>query len=269
MTATFTLQIDSKKGMDTRLFFPGLQAIQPDAANILGNLGAYFFVSGGQDYYIAAAGTFTHPTVYSQDLAGYVQSMTLRHAVDKPLLMDISISLDSASDGNNGAPINSFMSLTPDSLLNPTASTTAVQFNVLGGAGDDKIFGSDYNDFLSGARGRDRLTGYGGEDTFFFANAGSKDRDVVVDFTHNVDRIRLDDTIFVELQDEKLSKAFHDITGKGMKSEQMDDRLLYDRASGTLYYDHDGAKRHGDAPQVIAVFDNHAHIGTGDFDLSF
>jgi Ca2+-binding RTX toxin-like protein len=269
MTARFTLQIKDAKGADTRLFFPGLHAIQPDTASILGNLGSYFYASSGRNFDLAGSGTFGHPAAYGNDLTGYVNGMTLSHGAYKPVLMQLSIVLDDASDGDGGAPINSFMQLTPDSLLNPTAAMTDVRFNVLGGAGNDKIFGSDYGDFLSGKGGRDLLTGYGGADTFFFAGAGKGDRDHVADFKHKLDTVQIDDTVFTGLANESLSKAFHDITKGGMKSEQADDRLLYDRGNGLLYYDYDGNKAHGAKPEVIAVFDNHPHLGVGDFDVSF
>lgn len=62
-----------------------------------------------------------------------------------------------------------------------------------GGQGNDSISGGAGNDILSGDLGGDRLTGGSGSDIFVFSGAGSSvaSPDVIVDFTHDVDRISL------------------------------------------------------------------------------
>ncbi|MDZ4094340.1 MAG: M10 family metallopeptidase [Paracoccaceae bacterium] len=57
---------------------------------------------------------------------------------------------------------------------------------LLGGAGNDRLNGGTGNDMLNGGAGSDMLLGGGGADTFRFDGG----RDVVLDFTDDVDEIR-------------------------------------------------------------------------------
>ena len=63
---------------------------------------------------------------------------------------------------------------------------------ISGGAGNDRIEGLGGNDTLSGGLGNDHLTGGEGADTFIFGSG----QDTIMDFTHGVDRIALDATLW-------------------------------------------------------------------------
>jgi len=114
--------------------------------------------------------------------------------------------------------------------------------NILKGLGArDTLTGNAGNDTLDGGAGNDTLIGGAGSDTFVFANALTANRDTVRDFAPGVDKLRLDDDIFTALTPGALSAdAF--VKGSGVTSAQdASDRIVYDTATGALYYDADGA----------------------------
>jgi trimeric autotransporter adhesin len=117
-----------------------------------------------------------------------------------------------------------------DSLISVGAFDT-----IDGGAGDDTI---------SGSREGARLTGGAGADSFLFG--GQSDWagfDTIPDFASGQDRIRLDARTMPELgASGPLSSndpRFHAAAG-ATSGHDADDRLVYDTASGMLYFDPDG-----------------------------
>ncbi len=113
--------------------------------------------------------------------------------------------------------------------------------NVLKGlGGHDRLDGGGGGDRLYGGTGNDTLKGGAGADRFYFDTALHK--------TNNVDQIldfvRADDTIFLDRD------VFTGITASGTLSAgafrlgtaaaDSSDRILYDQATGRIYYDADG-----------------------------
>ncbi|NIX77127.1 calcium-binding protein [Microvirga terricola] len=119
---------------------------------------------------------------------------------------------------------------------------------VFGGAGNDKLYGDAGNDSLDGGgdndtlyggAGNDLLTGGVGKDIFVFNTALNKTTNVdkIIDFSHADDTIWLSKGIFKGAGTGALqSKFFY----KGTKAHDVDDRIIYDKATGALYYDPDG-----------------------------
>ena len=82
------------------------------------------------------------------------------------------------------------------------------------------------------------LTGGGGADKFAFSSALTLGADTIADFNVSDVPITLDDAIFRGLALGSLaSGAF----ATGTAASQADDRIIYDPASGKLYFDEDGA----------------------------
>ena len=100
------------------------------------------------------------------------------------------------------------------------------------------VNGNIGNNTLNGGLGGDILTGYGGADTFAFTTAlGSGNVDFVVDFQTGIDKIALEDSIFTTLPPGALAAgAFR----SGSAAGDADDRIIYDPATGALFYDADG-----------------------------
>lgn len=109
-----------------------------------------------------------------------------------------------------------------------------------GGAKNDVLSGGFGNDRLIGGTGNDTLEGGKGADTFVFdAKLNSnKNVDSVVDLT-SADFIELDRSVFKEfLSPGDLSKKQFVL---GTAAQDSDDMIIYDRSTGSLFYDPDGS----------------------------
>jgi VCBS repeat-containing protein len=121
---------------------------------------------------------------------------------------------------------------------------------VVGNAGANRI---------DGGAGNDLLAGLGGADMFAFTTGlGAANIDLIVDFAGGTDTIALDDAMFAGLAAGPLAAGAF---AAGAAAADADDRIVYDGATGALYYDADGngaaaavhfATLHG-APAVNAV----------------
>jgi serralysin len=114
--------------------------------------------------------------------------------------------------------------------------TGNIKNNVLNGAAGD--------DTISGDAGTDALYGGSGADAFVFdTTLGAANIDTIYDFEAGVERIWLDDDIFGQfsaaLSSSLDSGSFH--AAAGAVAQDADDRILYDSATGALYYDADGS----------------------------
>jgi Ca2+-binding RTX toxin-like protein len=106
-------------------------------------------------------------------------------------------------------------------------------------AGVDRLRGGAGADTLDGGLGHDVLTGGASQDAFQFASALSKPRnmDTVSDFSVRDDTILLDNQVFATLAEGRLTNAAFHI---GAAAGDGSDRIVYDAATGALYYDADG-----------------------------
>ncbi|EGF90072.1 hemolysin-type calcium-binding repeat 2 copies family protein [Asticcacaulis biprosthecium C19] len=101
---------------------------------------------------------------------------------------------------------------------------------MVGGAGDNNLTGRSGNDLLTGGAGRDRFV-------FDSALSATKNLDTVTDFKTRWDQIVLDHLVFTALDvGVGTEKAFV----AGTSATSLDHRIIYDSASGALYYDADG-----------------------------
>ncbi|WP_162299161.1 calcium-binding protein [Microvirga ossetica] len=132
---------------------------------------------------------------------------------------------------------------------NPLVRTgTAKAETVTGESGNDRLFGLSGNDQLSGQIGNDTLTGGTGNDTLFGGDGkdvfvfdqkpAASNRDAVADFLPVDDVVHLSKKVFSKLSKGTLSsKAF--LIGDHFKDK--DDRVLYLKKAGALFYDPDGS----------------------------
>jgi serralysin len=141
--------------------------------------------------------------------------------------------------------------------------------NVLrGGGGADTLLGGAGNDTLHGGSGTDRLSGGVGQDVFVFESKadGSRNVDRLEDFNATDDSIRLDDKIYTELGSGNASRptAFKsDMFVKAAKAQDAEDRIVYNKQTGALFYDADGSG--GSAQVRIATLGKHLKLGHQDF----
>ncbi|MBF9198189.1 cadherin domain-containing protein [Microvirga terrestris] len=133
--------------------------------------------------------------------------------------------------------------------VNPERTSGSASNDMIkGGAGKDTIGGGLGDDKLFGALGNDVLTGGKGKDIFVFDTKTNKKTNVdkIGDFSVKDDSIWLDNAVFTkvgkgtELKPGKLAK---DLFWTGKTAHDSSDRIVYDKATGALYYDQDGTGR--------------------------
>lgn len=135
---------------------------------------------------------------------------------------------------------------------------------LFGGKGSDDLRGGDGGDELSGGKGNDILRGGDNADQFIFDKKLDADSNVdkIKDFTHNVDKIVLDNDIFKKLGLTVDNNEFR--MGKNAKDD--DDYLLYHKKTGKLYYDKNGDDAGGKT--LFATLDKGLTLSAFDFDMT-
>jgi Ca2+-binding RTX toxin-like protein len=94
---------------------------------------------------------------------------------------------------------------------------------------------------ISGNSSDNMLTGGAGGDRFVFAQAaGAGGVDEITDFAAGEDAIELAYAFFAELAGPETLLASEFVANTGAVADSADQRILYDTASGALYYDADG-----------------------------
>jgi Ca2+-binding RTX toxin-like protein len=133
---------------------------------------------------------------------------------------------------------------------------------LIGGAGADRLDGGAGDDRLTGGDGKDVLVGGLGRDTFVFAAAPAEgEADVVRDFASADDTFQIRRAIFAEIgrTGRSAADAFH----LGTRAADAEDRIIYHKATGMLFYDPDGTG--AEAQVAIAVLSNKAALVLSDF----
>ena len=111
---------------------------------------------------------------------------------------------------------------------------------LVGKAGDDRLDGGGGDDSLYGGAGTDSLTGGDGADGFYFdAPLSIAGVDAISDFAVADDTIFLDRSVFAAFAADGAvdGGAF----AHGTAAAEADDRILYDKATGRIFYDADGS----------------------------
>jgi Ca2+-binding RTX toxin-like protein len=139
------------------------------------------------------------------------------------------------------------------------ASADALHFT--GNELANEISGNAGANLIDGGAGADILTGLGGSDAFEFSTAlGGGNVDSIADFQPGTDHIYLDHSVFSGLATGALAAgAFQ----TGATATEADDRVVYDSATGALYFDADGSGA-GAAVQFAHVSDG-LSLAAGDF----
>jgi Ca2+-binding RTX toxin-like protein len=126
--------------------------------------------------------------------------------------------------------------------------------NVIEGTGGDER--------LNGAAGIDTLVGFGGRDSFVFNVAvRASNRDKIADFFAPEDTILLDNAVFRDLGKAGALRA--SAFKLGTKATDEDDRIIYNRKTGAVFYDADGEG--GAAAILFAQIATKAALTAADF----
>jgi Ca2+-binding RTX toxin-like protein len=131
-----------------------------------------------------------------------------------------------------------------------------------GSAGADVLKGGGGNDSLHGGFGNDILTGGDGDDVFIFSTPPVKSNgyDTITDFMAGQDKIQLDTSMFKAFAGQE-SIALEDFIS-GNSTAHTNENLIYNKATGALYYDDDGSGSH--VAVQIALLANHANLQASD-----
>jgi Ca2+-binding RTX toxin-like protein len=127
--------------------------------------------------------------------------------------------------------------------INGTGNDVA---NVLfGNSGDNMLSGMDGDDTIDGGKGMDNLSGGTGSDAFVFSTALSNGNvDFIDGFNVAQDSIWLDRDIFEKLNCGCSANPM-ELKGKfftiGTQAQDKNDYVIYDDATGKLFYDADGS----------------------------
>ncbi len=141
--------------------------------------------------------------------------------------------------------------------------------NLVGGLMDDFFIGDEGANRLNGAMGADTLLGAGGADIFMFTYApgatsvwGGPNVDLILDFHSGEDIIELSSAAFPGLAAGGIPTGAFAL---GTVAADADDRIVYDQASGHLWFDPDGAG--GQAALLFATLGETSHpaIAATDF----
>jgi serralysin len=185
-------------------------------------------------------------------------------------IYDISDGRETIVEGFNGGSDAAYVST--NYALNAGAQVeTLSTYWQYGNAGYD-ISGNDFgqtiigdfgSNILDGKGAADTLVGLGGADTFAFTTAlGSGNVDTIQDFEGGIDTIALDDAIFTTLAPGDLDpEAF----ATGTAATEADDRIIYDPATGNLFYDADGSG--AGAAVLFAHLNNAPTVQATDFSV--
>jgi phospholipase/lecithinase/hemolysin len=125
-------------------------------------------------------------------------------------------------------------------VLRTTNDRGTAAINLTGNEFEQQVIGNRGANKIDGKGGNDVLTGGAGKDTFLFTTAldGADNVDTIKDFRPVDDTISLSHLAFQGLAAGNLPAGAFALS---TSAPQADDRIIYDKATGFLYFDQDGS----------------------------
>ena len=141
-------------------------------------------------------------------------------------------------------------------------ATTAI--NLTGNELSNYVTGNAGANTINGGAGSDYLEGRGGADSFAFTTTLAPGNvDQIADFLSGTDRIALDDAIFAGIGTPGSFNASAFFAGAA--AHDSDDRIIYNQATGQLFYDADGSG--SGAAVLFAVIIGSPGLTANDFSV--
>jgi Ca2+-binding RTX toxin-like protein len=138
---------------------------------------------------------------------------------------------------------------------------------LFGGAGTDTLLGNAGNDTLSGGAGADTLTGGTGADRYVFDSALDGTVDSITDFNDGQagEVIALSRAVFTALGNLTPGSTLANANFvRGAAAVQIDDFVIYNRATGQVFYDADGSNA-AISQVLFATVTANANLNRTDF----
>jgi Ca2+-binding RTX toxin-like protein len=236
------------------------------ADTLIGNGSATLRARGGNDTYAVKTGDVVEESFNEgRDtvIAGRSYALRADAHIEVLKLSGVSSKTSANLTGSNTdneitghAGVNTLRGLSGNDVLKASSGNDTLK----GDVGSDKLYGGLGNDKLYGGTGS-------GKDVFVFDTRLNKTKNVdrIYDFNTKYDFIQLENKIFTKLglDSPKGVKLKSDMFVKGKAAQDREDRIIYDKSTGALYYDKDGT---GSAAQVkIATLTNKAKLYWHDF----
>ena len=147
-------------------------------------------------------------------------------------------------------------------ILGTTNNAGTGAIDLTGNELANTLLGNAGANILDGKGGADTLAGSAGADGFAFTTAlGGGNVDRIGDFQSGVDKLRLDDAIFGGIGTPGAFNAAAFVTGNA--AADGNDRIVYNGATGQLFYDADGSGT--GAAVLFATLDGHPVLTASDF----
>ena len=125
-------------------------------------------------------------------------------------------------------------------VLSAISQSATTALNLTGNELANEVYGNAGANTLNGGAGADFLQGFGGNDIFAFTTAlGGGNVDAIYDFATGADRIALDDAVFTGIGGLGTLSGSAFVTGTA--AGDGDDRIIYNSATGQLFFDADGS----------------------------
>ncbi|WP_262269887.1 calcium-binding protein [Microvirga yunnanensis] len=235
-------------GDDLTMGYGGNDILFGDEGNdTLGGGAGNDVINGGDGYDTASFGGFSTNYTFSLNYDGSVTVTDLTGGWGTDIISGVeafyfdngTFSLSSLLPANPPPPP------TPEEVYsgNDTLYGTSGSNTLKGYDGNDKLYGQGGNDYLFGGNGNDALYGGTGKDAFVFNTKANKytNKDAIKDFKVVDDTVRLDNAVFTKVGANGTLKSSAFWTNTTGKAHDKDDRIIYDKDSGVLYYDADGS----------------------------
>ncbi|MFK4770539.1 calcium-binding protein [Rhizobium sp. ZW T2_16] len=169
-------------------------------------------------------------------------------------------------DLTKGYAIDGFK--TKDTLTSIEAARgTDFADKLIGNSVKNSLRGDGGKDQIYGKLGNDKLQGGGGKDAFFFDTKlnGSSNVDTITDFSVTDDTVYLAKAIFTKIAGTGAMSSDQFYASTSGKAHDADDRITYNKQTGDLFYDSDGA---GKAAAVrFAIVEDGLKLTSTDFFL--
>ncbi|MEE1657291.1 calcium-binding protein [Microvirga sp. CF3062] len=236
------------------------------ADTLIGNGSATLSARGGDDTYTIKAGDVVEEAANEgRDtvIAGRSYALKADAQIELLKLSGVSTKQTANLTGSNianeiigHAGKNTLRGLSGNDVLKASSGNDTLK----GDAGSDKLYGGLGNDKLYGGTGT-------GKDVFVFDTklSNTKNVDRIYDFNSKYDSIQLENKIFTKLGKDSVKgvKFKSDMFVKSKAALDREDRIIYDKDTGALYYDKDGT---GSAAQIkIATLNKNLKIYFYDF----